>query len=239
MKTLKNVFNVLTVGCLFLASHSLVAATGEEALSLEKILENRHVNCIGFKPSLQPRLNFETIAPKVLLNKTETQVSLHLTAVYYRCEQGLDGEGQFKIAVPSEPYQYEVEQLDGTLTSVKVNQQRYRFSALVGAMKNVLPDITKGLPARVETQGLSEYLRFDIPMSELLDARQRLALRQGKTLQIPIKVISAISTDYRVGQQTQGSTEFVPATAMNWLVSFKVKNRHIEVNLDKVSRTTL
>lgn len=234
---MRKLCTVLTTVSLFLTGAALADSNSSDEFKIKEIIDGKRNNCSTYEPSLTPALNFETVGPKVLLNPTDTQISLQMKVVYYRCHKGADGENTFTVVDPKSPYQYDVEQFDGTASTVKVNSQKYRFSAMLGFQGS--NDVKKGLPARVETEGLIHNLRFDLPLVKLLSASQRSSLKAGGDVEVSIRVLSALSTDYKIGTQTQGDTGFIPGTTIIWDIKLSMQKKTLKAELLKVRSTLL
>lgn len=229
---MENLYKLLTVCGLFLVNSPVLGAPSNDDFKLTSILEQRQINCNDFEPNLSPSLNFETLEPIAKFNETKNQVSLYIPIVYYRCELGLLQEGELKIVDPSKPYQYDVEQLDGTKITVQVDKQGYSFRAQ-------LDDGSKGLPARVNRSGLVENIQFDIPLEKLLSRSQRQNLKNGSKILTKVKVIASLAMDYQIGDSTKDSTGLVPKFVATWTVKFTKEHGQLKVFLQQASLSRL
>jgi hypothetical protein len=230
MKTL-SIF--LTAACLFsAAAYGAEMGDTSDSSQLAERLRGRGVNCNAIEPGLTPTLNFETMSTAAGINRSGTILSLYFDTLYYRCLRGEDGDVQLSIVRPNDPYQYEVEQFDGTKTVVKVNSQQNRFSAMIKDPRAT--DITKGIPARVETDGLLYKIHLDLPINQLLSAKDLRALQHGNTIMTSVRVLSALSMDYRIGTQTQGDTGFIAGTKMTWELKLSKAQNQVKVVLVRV-----
>lgn len=230
-----------TLSTLLLASSFSWAAipnSGADEDKFKEILNGRLIDCSSFKQSANPTLYFETIGPKALINSSATQLSLQMKVVYYRCHATADGDNGFTVVEPKTPYQYDLEQIDGTTTTIKVKGQQYRFSAMIGK-NHESTDIKKGVPARVESDGLLNLVRLDLPLDKILAVEQLEALKRGKSTAIDIRVIGALSTDYKIGSESQGATGFVPGTALNWKIKLSGAKRNLEAEVVKIQSSAL
>jgi hypothetical protein len=235
---MRKLYTLLTTVSLF--STVVCAAnsvTDSDDFKIKEIMDGRRINCSSYEPSLTPTLNFETVGPKATVNATSTQVSLQMKVIYYRCNKGTDSETTFAVVDPKSPYQYDVEQFDGTTSTVKVNSQQYRFSSIPGTSYST--DVKKGLPARIEIDGLIHNVRFDIPLEKLLSSPQRATLKSGGEVSLSIKVISALSTDYKIGAQTRGDTGFIPGTSLIWELKLSMDKKALKAELLKIRTTML
>ena len=231
-------FILLTVVSLFVTSLGMASTDfGSDDPKVREILDGTRVNCSGYEPNINPTLNFETASPMVIVNETQSQVSLQMKVVYYRCIKADDGETSFKIADPSEPYQYEVEQFDGSKTLIKVNGQQFRFSAMLDNPMST--DVKSGIPARNDKAGMVNNIRFDLPLGKILNASQRQSLKSGKEVSLVIKMIGALSTDFKIGDQTQGSSGFTPTTSFSWELKLSEVKKGLKVELVRVKSNSL
>ncbi len=235
---MRKLFTLLTTVSLF----SVVVSasnlnTDSDDFKIKEIMDGRRINCSSYEPSLTPTLNFETVGPKALVNATSTQVSLQMKVIYYRCHKGTGGEATFTVVDPKSSYQYDVEQFDGTTSTVKVTRQQYRFSAMPGSSDST--DVKNGLPARIETNGLIHNVRFDLPLEKLLSSPQRTTLKTGGEVSLSVKVISALSTEYKIGSQTQGDTGFIPGTSIIWEIKLSMDKKVLKADLLKIRSTML
>ena len=130
--------------------------TIDEDLKLKELLDGKRISCHSFKPSLAPSISFETLNTKALINNSSSQLSLQMKVIYYRCLKVSEDETTFTIVDLKSPYQYDVAQFDGTVTTIKVKSQQLRFSAFVN--DNSTLDIKKGIPARIEANGYSRLV---------------------------------------------------------------------------------
>lgn len=234
---MRNLFSTLTAVCLFTApTLAAISYTTEDNQKLQELLGGHRVTCTSIKPEITPTLNYEILNPKVTTNSSQTQLSLHTKIVYYRCLKDSADEATFSVVDPSLPYQYDVEQFDGSTTTIKVNSQKYRFTA---HPFGVSPKMGKGVIGRSETDGLIHHLHFDLPLAKLLSARQKSLLDGGQEIPVTVRVESALSTDYRIGAQTKGNTGFAPATSMVWELTVKKKHGSVKAKLVKVHSTLL
>lgn len=237
---MKKLTTFLTTVALFAASTSgaAISNTGADAEKFNEIISGRGIDCSSFRPSVNPTLYFETIGPKAIINNSSTQLSLQMKLVYYRCLPGSDGEITFSAVDPKTPYQYEFEQFDGSTTSIKVNEQRYRFSAMIGNDSRS-SNLKKGLPARVETDGLLNLVRFDLPLEKLLSSAQKNLLKRGEEIDLSVRVISGLSTNYRIGSQVKEESGFSPGTTLHWKVKLTNGQKNLKAELIKLESSQL
>jgi hypothetical protein len=216
--------NLIAISVVLTPTLSWGGETRLEQLKIREVIEGHRVTCSNFEPALMPTLNFETVGSRVLLNPSATQVSIQMNIVYFRCQKDAMGDSNFTLVNPTTPYHYQVEQFDGTTTSVKVSSQQYRFTAAIANSQSY--ELRKGVSARVDSNGQIYNIRFDFPIDQLLNASQRQLLMKGSVIPISLRVTSALSTNYRIGAQTQEETGFRPTTAIEW--EFKLlKNRGV------------
>lgn len=229
---------LLTVVSLFVTSLGWSASnSGSDDPKVREILDGTRVNCSGFEPSLNPTLNFETASPTVIVNESQQQISLQMKVVYYRCSKTEDGETSFNLVDPADPYQYDVEQFDGSKSTIKVNGQQFRFSAMIDNPES--SDVKKGTPARNERNGLVNNIRFDLPLSKVLNNSQRQSLKSGREIRLELKMIGALSTEYKVGDQTQGSSGFTPTTSFTWELKLLQNKKDLKAELLRVRSNSL
>lgn len=222
---MKIIYTLFTAVGLFasLASADIPKESGDE-IKLNDIISGRSADCSSFRPSLNPTLNFETYGPKVSLNESSSQLSLQMKVIYYRCQPSAEGEATATPVNPKEPYQYTVEQFDGTSSTVKVRNQKFRFSAMLEKQKSS-KNISQGLAARVETDNLINLVRFDIPLKRLLTENDQSALNRGKSVDVSVRLLGALATEYRIGEQTQGQTGFRPVNEFQWKVKLSKEKK--------------
>lgn len=236
MKRLSIFFTTVT---LFTSvSWGAIPMSGSDEDKFKDIMSGRLIDCSSFRQTANPTLYFETIGPKALVNDSSTQLSLQMKVVYYRCQESPNGENTFSVVDPKTPYQYDLEQFDGSISTIKVNKQQYRFSAMLGKTTES-NDIKQGVPARVDTDGLLNLVRLDLPLEKLLNAKQKLALQRGDDVDLNVRVVGALSTDYRIGNQSSGETGFVPGTALRWKIKLQggrkaIKAEFIQLKSDKL-----
>jgi hypothetical protein len=219
-------------------SQAAIPKTEADEQKFNEIMSGRLVDCSSFKQSATPTLYFETIGPKALVNSTATQLSLQMKVVYYRCHTMADGDNGFTVVDPKSPYQYELEQIDGTLTTIKVKGQQYRFSAMTGKQKDST-DIKKGISGRVESDGLLNFVRLDLPIDQILTESQRAKLMSGNSINVNVRVVGALSTEYKIGTESQGATGFVPGTALDWKVKLSRNKGLLDAEVLKIQASSL
>lgn len=205
----------------------------EEQKKIAEFTEGKRVNCDSFEPKMTPSLNFETFSPKVLVNADSSYISLQLKIIYYRCQKKLstDTPTFTLVSDPNTPYDYVVEQFDGSTNNVFVKGHKHRLKALLAGKG----DNETSILSKEEHEGNIYNFRLNLPIDKLLSSGQKIQLRNGTNIKVTIPIISELSTDYKVNTQTQGSTDFEPGTQFRWEIEFsQSKQNKIQAELIKI-----
>jgi hypothetical protein len=182
-----------------------------------EVLSGHAIDCYFFKPSLSPTLYFEAIGPQAVLSGNSKQISLQMKVVYYRCHVSSDGHFSYTVVDPKSPYQYEVVQSDGSLTTIKVLSQKHQFTAVLGD-NNELASSKKGLAPRRETEGLLNFVQFELTIDKVLSVRQQAMRALGNPVFLYVRVFGAFSSVYKIGSEPRLDTGFIPATTHLWSI---------------------
>lgn len=224
MKINNSLFLILLT-TLFLNSTSLQAQENgaDEGKRIDEIIKGERTNC-GTAPDqgMTPTLLFETLSPKVTLNEAATILTFQMKIIYYRClKNSSSATAQFSVANPNTSYQYNVEQLDGSLSTIKVNSQSHRFNVKLRNAK-----LEPGYPQSIGSSGNVYSIQLNIPMKKLLTPSQEIKLRNGSEVDITVPMVSEISTDYVINSQTKDKTNFTPGITFNWNLTLSMQGKN-------------
>lgn len=231
MKKIKQILLITTIS---LNTFSLSAQDNgsDEGKRIDEIIKGERSSCsTAPDQGMTPTLLFETLSPKVAVNETASLLTLQMKIIYYRCIKNTpNGSAQFTVTNPNLPYQYNVEQLDGSSSTIKVNNQSHRFNVKLKSTQ-----LESGYPQQIGSSGNVHLIQLNIPIKKLLTPSQEIKLRNGSELDISIPVVSEISTDYSINSQTKDKTNFLPGTIFNWNLTLSMKSKNsIAVELKSI-----
>lgn len=210
---------------LFLNSTLLQAQDNgsDEGKRIDEIIKGERTNCATAPDQgMTPTLSFETLSPKATVNDAATMLTLQMKIIYYRClKNSSSTAAQFSVANPNTSYQYNVEQLDGSSSTIKVNSQSHRFNV---KLKNA--KLEPGYPQPIGSSGNVHLIQLNIPMKKLLTPSQEIKLRNGSEIDITVPMVSEISTDYVINSQTKDKTNFIPGLTFNWNLTLSMKGKN-------------
>jgi hypothetical protein len=222
---MKNIKQLLLITMTFLTSVSILAQDNgsDEGKRIDEIIKGERTNCTTAPDQgMTPTLLFETLSPKVTVNETASLLTIQMKIIYYRYLKNTpNGSAQFTVTNPNLPYQYNVEQLDGSSSTIKVNNQSHRFNIKLKSAK-----LEPGYPQQIGSSGNVHLIQLNIPIKKLLTPSQEIKLRNGSELDISIPVMSEISTDYAINSQTKDKTNFTPGTLFNWNITLSMKGKN-------------
>ncbi len=231
---MKTISQLLLITALFLNSLFLSAQDNgsDEGKRIDEIIKGERTNCsTAPDQGMTPTLLFETISPKATVNESASILTLQMKIIYYRCIKNAPNAAfQFTVTNPNLPYQYNVEQLDGSSSTIKINNQAHRFNL---KLKNA--KLEPGYPQQIGNSGNIHLIQINIPIKKFLTPSQEVKLRNGSELDISIPVVSEISTDYSINSQTKDKTNFTPGTIFYWNLTLSMKSKNsIAVELKSI-----
>lgn len=225
---------LLLIFIISLHSFSLSAQDNgsDEGKRIDEIIKGERTNCsTAPDQGMTPTLLFETLSPKVTVNENASLLTIQMKIIYYRCIKNTpNGSAQFTVTNPNLPYQYNVEQLDGSSSTIKVNNQSHRFNVKLKSAK-----LEPGYPQQIGSSGNVHQILLNIPIKKLLTPSQEIKLRNGSELNISVPIVSEISTDYSINSQTKDKTNFTPGSIFNWNMTLSMKGKKsINVELKSI-----
>jgi hypothetical protein len=137
------------------------------------------------------------------------------------------------VVEPNAPYKYEVEQLDGTLRTVKVINHHYRFVTRLAKAKARLTANT--FAARAETKAQVHQLRFDMPVAQILNKHEIQTLKSGRPVSVSLETQSALAMEYSIGEQTRDRTGFQPSTSFLWELRLHTERGQLKAIIEKIT----
>jgi hypothetical protein len=193
----------------------------DEGKRIDEIIKGERTHCASVDQGLTPTLLFETLSPKVLINEDSLSLTLQMKIIYYRCIKSATSDTPtFAISEPNDPYNYTIEQLDGTTTTIQVKKQTHRFMI---KYKNL--NLDAGYPQKIGNSGNVHLIQTTIPIKKLLTPSQEIKLRNGSEINVTIPVVSEVSADYAIEKQTKSNTDFTPGNTFNWNINLTMNGK--------------
>lgn len=213
---------------------------GQDELSkIQEILTGRRIQCPAkTSNSLMPHLNFEVANPKVEIPKDQSILQIKMDLVYYRCPSDPNTETPpnvpYMIVDPESSYEYTVSQLDETKTKIKVKKHQPRFMAMLTGAKSEKTGV-RGSTVRLQefSEPVFRY-QFDLDLNAVLTPERREQMKTGRALRLPVRILNSISTEYRVNDEINDTSESQEGTTLTVILSFSMTSNKSAIKTEIV-----